>query len=49
MEKLKGKDLINVGIYSAIYFVIMMIVAMVGDVFVWRAEAAGDHSLRYFG
>lgn len=30
MEKLKGKDLINVGIYSAIYFVIMMIVAMLG-------------------
>lgn len=32
MEKLKGKDLINVGIYSAIYFVIMMIVAMLGVV-----------------
>lgn len=30
MEKLNGKDLINVGIYSAIYFVIMMIVAMLG-------------------
>ena len=30
MEKLKGKDLINVGIYSAISFVIMMIVAMLG-------------------
>ena len=30
MERLKGKDLINVGIYSAIYFVIMMIVAMLG-------------------
>lgn len=32
MEKLKGKDLINVGIYSAIYFVIMMLVAMLGVV-----------------
>lgn len=31
MEKLNGKDLINVGIYSAIYFVIMMIVAMLGS------------------
>lgn len=32
MEKLKGKDLISVGIYSAIYFVIMMLVAMLGVV-----------------
>lgn len=30
MEKLKGKDLINVGIYSAIYFVIVFVVAMLG-------------------
>jgi energy-coupling factor transport system substrate-specific component len=29
-EKLKGKDLINVGIYSAIYFVIIMAIAMLG-------------------
>lgn len=29
-KKLKGRDLINVGIYSAIYFVIMMAVAMLG-------------------
>ena len=29
-EKLKGRDLINVGIYTAIYFVIMMAVAMLG-------------------
>jgi energy-coupling factor transport system substrate-specific component len=29
-EKLKGKDLINVGIYSAMYFVIIMVVAMLG-------------------
>ena len=29
-NKLKGRDLINVGIYSAIYFVIMMAVAMLG-------------------
>ena len=28
--KLKGRDLINVGIYSAIYFVILMAVAMLG-------------------
>ena len=30
MEKLNGKDLINVGIYSAIYFVIVFVVAMLG-------------------
>lgn len=29
-EKLTGKDLINVGIYSAIYFVIVMVCAMIG-------------------
>lgn len=29
-EKLKGKDLINVGIFSAIYFVIVMAIAMTG-------------------
>ena len=29
-EKLKGKDLINVGIFSAIYFVIIMAIAMLG-------------------
>ena len=29
-EKLNGKDLINVGIYSAIYFVIILAVAMLG-------------------
>lgn len=29
-EKLKGKDLINVGIYSAIYFVIVFAIAMLG-------------------
>ena len=29
-EKLKGKDLINVGIFSAIYFVIVMAIAMLG-------------------
>jgi energy-coupling factor transport system substrate-specific component len=29
-EKLKGRDLINVGIYSAIYFVIVLAVAMLG-------------------
>ncbi|MFA7118621.1 MAG: MptD family putative ECF transporter S component [Sphaerochaetaceae bacterium] len=29
-EKLKGKDLINVGIYSAIYFVIIFALAMLG-------------------
>lgn len=30
MEKLKGKDLINVGIFTAIYFVIMMVIAILG-------------------
>lgn len=30
MEKLKGKDLINVGIFTAIYFVIFMAIAMLG-------------------
>lgn len=30
MKKLNGKDLINVGIYSAIYFVIVFVVAMLG-------------------
>lgn len=29
-EKLKGKDLINVGIYTAIYFVIIFVIAMLG-------------------
>jgi energy-coupling factor transport system substrate-specific component len=29
-EKLKGRDLINVGVYSAIYFVIIMAIAMLG-------------------
>jgi energy-coupling factor transport system substrate-specific component len=27
---MKGKDLINIGIFSAIYFVILFIVAMLG-------------------
>ena len=31
-NKLTGKDLINVGIYSAIYFVIVFIIAMLGMV-----------------
>lgn len=31
-EKLNGKDLINVGIFSAIYFVIVFVVAMLGMV-----------------
>lgn len=30
INSLKGRDLINIGIYSAIYFVIMMAVAMLG-------------------
>ena len=29
-KKLKGRDLINIGIYSAIYFVILMAIAMLG-------------------
>ena len=29
-NKLKGKDLINIGIYTAIYFVVMLAVAMLG-------------------
>lgn len=29
-EKLKGKDLINVGVFSAIYFVVVMAIAMTG-------------------
>ena len=31
-NKLTGKDLINVGIYSAIYFVIVFLIAMLGVV-----------------
>lgn len=31
-NKLTGKDLINVGIYSAIYFVIVFLIAMLGMV-----------------
>lgn len=31
-EKLNGKDLINIGIFSAIYFVIVFITAMLGMV-----------------
>lgn len=31
-EKLGGKDLINVGIFSAIYFVIVMVCAMLGSI-----------------
>lgn len=30
MNKLKGKDLINVGIFTAIYFVVLMAIAMLG-------------------
>lgn len=30
MEKLQGKDLINVGIFTAIYFVVLMVIAMLG-------------------
>ena len=30
MKKLQGKDLINVGIFTAIYFVVFMAVAMLG-------------------
>ena len=30
MKNLKGKDLINVGIFTAIYFVVMMVIAMLG-------------------
>ena len=30
-EKLNGNDLINVGIFSAIYFVIVFITAMLGE------------------
>ena len=29
-NKLKGRDLINIGIYGAIYFVILFAVAMLG-------------------
>ena len=29
-KKLKGKDLINIGIFSAIYFVVIMALAMLG-------------------
>lgn len=29
-KKLKGRDLINIGIYGAIYFVILFAVAMLG-------------------
>ena len=30
MKKLQGKDLINIGIFTAIYFVVMMVIAMLG-------------------
>ena len=30
MNKLQGKDLINVGIFTATYFVVMMAIAMLG-------------------
>ena len=36
-EKLKGKDLINVGIFTAIYFVIVFAVAMLGYVPIFMA------------
>ena len=29
-KKLKGKDLINIGIFTAIYFVVIMALAMLG-------------------
>ena len=29
---MKGKDLVNIGIFSAIYFVIVFIVAMMGTI-----------------
>ncbi|MCR5622114.1 MAG: MptD family putative ECF transporter S component, partial [Treponema sp.] len=31
-KKLNGKDLINVGIFTAIYFVVLMVFAMLGYV-----------------
>ena len=35
-KKLKGKDLINIGIYAAIYCVIMTAVAMCDCPNIWR-------------
>ena len=61
MNKLLGKDLINVGIFTAIYFVVMMAIAMLGfipiflpsDVFLQSVEASDNtvflQSLFYSG
>ena len=40
MNKLQGKDLINVGIFTAIYFVVMMAIAMLGFIPIFRAGSA---------
>ena len=35
-KKLNGRDLINIGIYGAIYFVILFAVAMLGMILQWQ-------------
>ena len=45
-NKLTGKDLINVGIYSAIYFVIVFLIAMLGVVPVLSGGQGGIHPRR---
>ncbi len=42
MNKLQGKDLINVGIFTAIYFVVMMAIAMLG--FIPYFSSASDRA-----
>lgn len=42
MKKLQGKDLINVGIFTAIYFVVFMAVAMLGFIPIFFATADCD-------
>ena len=39
MRSLKGKDLINIGIYAAIYCVIMTAVAMLGFIPIMMPDA----------
>ena len=42
--KLKGKDLINIGIYAAIYCVIMTAVAMLGFIPIMMPVCLKNHS-----
>ena len=41
-NKLKGRDLINIGVFGAIYFVILFAVAMLGMIPIFLAERSEE-------